>query len=81
MKISAAILLFALLGVATAASAQQATPQPRPSPEQRAAVKEKWQNATPEERAAWKANHPEAVKRFGERKEARQQRRPGAAAQ
>jgi hypothetical protein len=68
MKISAAILMAAILGVANAASAQEASPQPRPNPEQRAAVKEKWQSAKPEERAAWKAQHPEAVERHQERR-------------
>jgi hypothetical protein len=65
MKMSIAILLATMLGVANVVYAQQATPQkPRLNPEQRTAAKEKWKNATPEERAAWKAQHPEAAEKY-----------------
>jgi len=63
MKITFTILLASLLCAATAVQAQESPSHPPLNDQKRAAAQEKWRNATPEERAAWKAAHPEAVGR------------------
>jgi gas vesicle protein len=66
MKLSAAIILVSALGAVGAVHAQQTAP--RPGQEQRAAAREKWKDATPEQREAWKAQNPEAAKRVQEQR-------------
>lgn len=76
MRTPAAILLTLILCAAGIAHAQQVTPQPRADQDRRAAAKEKWRNATPEQREAWKAQNPDAAKRLQERRQGRQPASP-----
>jgi len=78
MRMSAIVLLTLTLGAAGVAHAQQSAPPPRADPEKRAAAQEKWRNATPEQREAWKAANPDAAKRAQERGQTREERRSAA---
>ena len=79
MKLLALIVSAAVLLAAGAAHAQSSQTAPRASPEQRAAAREKWQNATPEQREAWKAANPDAARRLEARRQPRDDRRAAAA--